>query len=119
MNKAKVVEYNLQIILECPNCSYAFDLCNYKIPEKISLTVKCDVCNKKLCVEPLNIVIKPKDSVTSSIVRQAKQIVRSYGFKTQEVNNVLNDLDTTGISLEELVKSIIAKVDQDEYATTK
>ena len=118
MDNVKLIEYNLQIKVGCPNCDSTFDFLNYGIPEEVPTYVICDNCNIPLCVKPFEIVVKAKTSAPNHIVKEAKKIVKSYGFSTKQINQILKDLDTTSMSLETLVKTILSKVDQNEYATT-
>jgi len=118
MDNAKLIEYNLQIKVGCPNCDSTFDFFNYGIPEEVPTYVLCENCNIPLCVKPFEIIIKPKIFAPTSIIKEAKKVVKSYGFKIKQINEILNDLDTTSMTLETLVKTILSKVDQNEYATT-
>lgn len=118
MDDVKLIEYNLQIKVGCPNCNSVFEFVNYEIPEEAPTHVSCVNCNVPLCVKPFEIIIKAKTSAPTHIIKEATQLVKSCGYKTKLINAILEDLDTTDMTLKTLVKTILSKVDQNEYSTT-
>ena len=119
MDDVKLIEYNLQIKVGCPKCNSIFEFVNYEIPEEVPTYVNCNNCNVSLCVKPFEIIIKAKASASNHIVKEAKKLVKSCGYKTKLINAILEDLDTTNMTLKTLVKTILSKVDLNEYTTTE
>lgn len=131
MHKAELVEYDLNIILGCPECDYLFQLSNYAIPTEGSTYQVCENCQIPLEVKPVSIninfreAIKIKKSVGTLMANvlehgkeKAKTIIKSYGFGAKEIDNVLNNLETDGMAIETIVKEVIARIDKKYEPTT-
>ena len=125
MDNAKLVEYNLDITLGCPKCDCLFQLSNYSIPTEVSTYQVCDNCQVPLEVKPISIKIKFKKPTKLKEVKEkvvvnlledgkedAKNIIKSYGFKVREIDNVLNALETDGMAIETIVKEVLARIDK-------
>ena len=136
MNKATLVEYNLNITLGCPKCDYLFQLSNYSIPTEVSTYQVCENCKIPLEVSPISIKIKLKNSSKlkknknkykkqGKSVQQAKLVIKSYGFTEQQFNNAFNEVENLyepgwePIETKALIKEILARIDnKHEPATT-
>ena len=132
MDKAQLVEYNLDIVLGCPECDYLFSLSNYSIPTEGSTYHVCENCKIPLEVKPISIKIKfqkpaklkkAKEKVVVNLLEDgkedAKNIIKTYGFSAKEIDNVLKTLETDGMAIETIVKEVIARIDKKhEPATT-
>tara|TARA_R100000664_G_C2651672_1_gene72038 strand:- start:84 stop:482 length:399 start_codon:yes stop_codon:yes gene_type:complete len=132
MDKAQLVEYNLDITLGCPKCDYLFQLSNYSIPTEGSTYQVCENCQIPLEIKPVSIKIKYKktpkikkstEKVVSDLLeygkQDAKKIIQSYGFASKEIDNVLKNLETDGMAIETIVKEVLSRIDKKhEPATT-
>ena len=130
MDNAKLVEYDLDITLGCPECDYLFQLSNYSIPTEGSTYQVCENCNIALEVKPISIDIDFKKSIKlkkkrsnkeipkNRLLEDAKKIVQTYGFNMKEINHVLNTLDTDGMAVETIVKEVLSRIDN-KYEPTK
>lgn len=130
MDNAKLVEYDLDIVLGCPKCDYLFQLANYSIPTEGSTYQVCENCNIALEVKPISIDIDFKKSIKlkkkrsnkeipkNRLLEDAKKIVQTYGFNMKEINHVLNTLDTDGMAVETIVKEVLSRIDN-KYEPTK
>ena len=43
--------------------------------------------------------------------KDAKSIIKTYGFSMKEINHVLNSLDTDGMAVETIVKDVLSRID--------
>ena len=76
MDNAKLVEYDLDIVLGCPKCDYLFQLANYSIPTEGSTYQVCDNCQIPLEVKPISIKIKFLSTVNEKITMHDPCILR-------------------------------------------
>jgi len=124
MDNAKLVEYDLDIVLGCPKCDYLFQLANYSIPTEGSTYQVCENCNIALEVKPISIEInfkkptklkKIEEKVVVNLLEDgkedAKNIIKTYGFSAKEIDNVLNTLETDGMAIETIVKEVLSRID--------
>lgn len=133
MDKAKLVEYNLDIILGCPKCDYVFVLSNYSIPTEGSTYHVCEECQIPLEVKPIHIKIKLKKPIKSKnvgdkknkdkykrqnkSVQRAKLAIKSYGFTEEQFNNAFNEVKGLyepgwePVKTETLIREILARID--------
>ena len=126
MDNAKLVEYNLDITLECPKCDYLFQLSNYSIPTEGSTYQVCENCNIALEVKPSsnNIdfkkavkITKKKKAPKNRLLEDAKSIIQTYGFSMKEINYVLKSLDIDGMAVETIVKEVLSRIDNKHEST--
>ena len=139
MNKAKIVAHN-GAIFGCPNCDYIFQYDYSTVPTDIPTYKVCEKCNKALLVNPVVISVKfkkctldkkPKKKNKSKhrkmnkAVDKARTIVKSYGFAVKQFDDAFNRIEGLyepgwqPISTEELVRQILARIDnKDEQPTT-
>ena len=125
MDNAKLVEYNLDITLGCPKCDYLFQLSNYSIPTEGSTYHVCENCQIPLEVKPISIKIKFKKPTKLKKIKEkvvvdlledgkedAKNIIKTYGFSSKEIDNVLKTLETDGMAIETIVKEALSRIDK-------
>ena len=128
MDNAKLVEYDLDIVLGCPKCDYLFQLANYSIPTEGSTYQVCENCNIALEVKPISIEInfkkpvkikkdKKKEIPVNRLLEDAKSIIQTYGFSMKEINHVLKSLDISGMAVETIVKEVLARIDNKHEST--
>ena len=126
MDNAKLVEYNLDITLECPKCDYLFQLSNYSIPTEGSTYQVCENCNIALEVKPISInidfkksvkITKKKKAPKNRLLEDAKSIIQTYGFSMKEINYVLKSLDIDGLAVETIVKEVLSRIDNKHEST--
>ena len=137
MDKATLVEYNLDIVLGCPHCDYVFELSTYDIPTAGSTYHVCEKCQIPLEIKPISINIKFKRAVKTqkerkeqrkkkTIAKYQKQnksiekallVVKSYGFTKEQFVSALDKVEGLyqpgwkPTSTETLVKEVLARID--------
>ena len=100
MDKATLVEYDLDIVLGCPHCDYVFELSTYEIPTEGSTYQVCENCQIPLEVKPISIDIdfkkttkrkkprkekaKVKYKEQNKAIEEALLVVKSYGFTKEQ-----------------------------------
>ena len=100
MDKATLVEYDLDIVLGCPNCDYVFELSTHEIPTAGSTYHVCEKCQIPLEIKPISINIKfkkptkrkkhrKKKNITkyekqNKAIEEALLVVKSYGFTKEQ-----------------------------------
>jgi|LULM01.1.fsa_nt_gb hypothetical protein len=85
MDKAQLVEYNLDIVLGCPECDYLFSLSNYSIPTEGSTYHVCENCQIPLEVKPISIKIKFKK--TAKLKNKDRKEDCRYGANKRTVQD--------------------------------
>ena len=133
MDKATLVEYDLDIVLGCPHCDYVFELSTYEIPTAGSTYHVCEKCQIPLEIKPISINIKfkkptkrKKPRKEKAIVKYEKQnkaieeallVVKSYGFTKEQFVSALDKVEGLyqpgwkPTSTETLVKEVLARID--------
>ena len=140
MNKAKIVAHN-GAIFGCPNCDYIFQYDYSTVPTDIPTYKVCEKCNEALLVNPVTIKVKfkkctldkepkkkrnkPKYCKMNKAIDEARAIVKTYSFSVKQFDNAFKRIEglyESGwqpISTEELVRQILARIDnKDEQPTT-
>ena len=72
MDKATLVEYDLDIVLGCPHCDYIFELSTYEIPTEGSTYHVCEKCQIPLEIKPISINIEFKKPAQRKKQRKEK-----------------------------------------------
>ena len=133
MDKATLVEYDLDIVLGCPHCEYVFELSTHEIPTEGSTYHVCEKCQIPLEIKPISINIKfkkptkrKKHRKKKNIAKYEKQnkaieeallIVKSYGFTKEQFVSALDKVEGLyqpgwkPTSTETLVKEVLARID--------
>ena len=133
MDKATLVEYDLDIVLGCPHCDYVFELSTYEIPTEGSTYHVCEKCQIPLEIKPISINIefkkpakrkkhrkekaKVKYKEQNKAIEEALLIVKSYGFTKEQFDNAFNKVEGLyqpgwkPTSTETLVKEVLARID--------
>ena len=134
-----LIDYHLQIQASCPHCDEKIIFLNDNIPEKNIVYRTCKCCKSKLRVKPFNIIVevkkpkKPKkrknNNVSfhsdhrkqkeSELIKKAKKIIKSYGFTSKEIDSVLTNINHSGKTLEQLIQTALAQMDQYEQSKTE
>ena len=133
MDKATLVEYDLDIVLGCPHCDYVFELSTYEIPTAGSTYHVCEKCQIPLEIKPISIKIKFKKPIKrkkqrkekaivtyqkqNKVIAQARLVVKSYGFTKEQFVSALDKVEGLyqpgwkPTSTETLVKEVLARID--------
>ena len=133
MDKATLVEYDLDIVLGCPHCDYIFELSTHDIPTEGSTYHVCEKCQIPLEIKPISINIKFKKPAKrkkhrkekakvkykeqNKAIEEALLVVKSYGFTKEQFDNAFNKVEGLyqpgwkPTSTETLVKEVLARID--------
>ena len=133
MDKATLVEYDLDIVLGCPHCDYVFELSTYDIPTEGSTYHVCEKCQIPLEITPISIKIKFKKPAKrkkhrkekakveykeqNKAIETARSVVTSYGFTKEQFDSALDKVEELyppgwePTSAETLVKEVLARID--------
>tara|TARA_R110000824_G_scaffold10866_1_gene47500 strand:+ start:1956 stop:2381 length:426 start_codon:yes stop_codon:yes gene_type:complete len=141
MKDAVFSEYEVDIHLQCPNCKKYFRIRNYEIPQDTPSYHNCLECSEGLAIQPFTISVlqdgkkeksppkatpakkkkKPKKAVATkpdapgsanSLMKQAVQIMKTYGFGYREAKKAVEKVYYAGMSLEELVKKALSEFEK-------
>ena len=120
MDKATILDKDVDVTFGCPKCSTPFVYTNDIVPTVVPTYHVCQRCNIPLFIAPVSMQVqfkKPKrgkKNEVSDTERAAKKAVMSYGFSASETDKAMSSLDTAGLELTDLIKQILGSMNKKE-----
>jgi len=129
--KAKIINYEVDINYQCPNCRLAFKFRNDQIPTARKIKHECVNCWESIDIEPVVVMVEErekrapvKDTYPHTSLSAAKWTLVGLGYDAKEAYSLLLAALTKkslpkNTKASVLVKLALAHESSDEYTTTR